>query len=104
MSELANVSFRIDKELKSQADALFSILGINMTTAFNIFLRQAVREKGIPFKISANSFDTTPPKDINSISETELNYELEKGCKNILEGKTKPAQDVFNRIYRKYGL
>ena len=50
----SNVSFRIDSDLKNQADALFAQLGMNMTTAFNIFLRQAVREGCIPFPITLN--------------------------------------------------
>ncbi len=49
-----NVTLRVDEDLKKQADALFSELGLNLTTAFNIFLRQAVREQGIPFMVSKN--------------------------------------------------
>ena len=49
-----NISIRMDADLKSQADALFSELGMNMTTAFNIFVRQALREGRIPFDISLN--------------------------------------------------
>ena len=55
MANISNVSFRIDSELKSQAEALFSQLGMNMTTAFNIFLRQSVREGCIPFDITINT-------------------------------------------------
>lgn len=51
----SNVSFRIDSSLKSRADKLFSELGMNMTTAFNIFLRQSVREGRIPFDITITS-------------------------------------------------
>lgn len=54
----SNVSFRIDSELKTQADRLFSELGMNMTTAFNIFLRQSVREGRIPFTITTNTPNT----------------------------------------------
>ena len=46
-----NISIRMDTELKEQADLLFSELGMNMSTAFNIFIRQALREGGIPFRI-----------------------------------------------------
>ena len=46
-----NISIRMDTELKAQAEALFGELGMNLTTAFNIFVRQAIREGGIPFKI-----------------------------------------------------
>lgn len=51
-NSISNVSFRIDSDLKKNADKLFSELGLNMTTAFNIFLRQSVREGRIPFEIS----------------------------------------------------
>ncbi len=53
--EVSNVSFRIDSELKNQADALFAELGLNMTTAFNIFLRQAVRQRAIPFEVTLDT-------------------------------------------------
>jgi DNA-damage-inducible protein J len=53
-SNTVNLSIRMDKELKEQAESLFSALGMNMTTALNIFLRQAVRQRKIPFEISLN--------------------------------------------------
>ena len=46
-----NVSIRMDTELKAQADELFAELGMNLSTAFNIFVRQSMREGGIPFEI-----------------------------------------------------
>lgn len=46
-----NISIRMDADLKAQADALFSELGMNLSTAFNIFVRQSLREGGIPFAI-----------------------------------------------------
>ncbi|MDD4568629.1 MAG: type II toxin-antitoxin system RelB/DinJ family antitoxin [Tepidanaerobacteraceae bacterium] len=55
MAKTTNLSIRIDKELKEQAEQLFSELGMNMTTAFNIFVRQAVRQGKIPFEISLNT-------------------------------------------------
>ena len=52
MSNVSNVSFRIDSDLKMKADKLFDELGMSMTTAFNIFLRQSVREGCIPFEVT----------------------------------------------------
>ena len=49
-----NISIRMDSSLKTQADALFAELGMNLSTAFNIFVRQALREGRIPFEISLN--------------------------------------------------
>lgn len=43
MSETTNLTIRIDNELKEQAEQLFSELGMNMTTALTVFVRQAVR-------------------------------------------------------------
>lgn len=47
-----NVTLRVDEELKKEAEDLFSDLGLNLTTAFNIFLRQSVREQQIPFQVT----------------------------------------------------
>lgn len=49
---MANLTMRIDDELKKQAEELFNDLGMNMTTAFTIFAKQAVREQRIPFEIA----------------------------------------------------
>lgn len=49
-----NISIRMDAELKSQADELFAELGMNISTAFNIFVRQSLREGGIPFEVLLN--------------------------------------------------
>lgn len=58
----------MDSGLKAQADALFAELGMNISTAFNIFVRQAIRECGIPFQISINQ----PNKEtISAMPESE---------------------------------
>ena len=49
-----NISIRMDSDLKAQADRLFGELGMNLTTAFNIFVRQSLREGRIPFDITLN--------------------------------------------------
>ena len=49
-----NVTIRMDSDLKNQADTLFNELGMSMSTAFNLFAKQAVREQKIPFSISLN--------------------------------------------------
>lgn len=51
---MANMNLRMDDNVKKQAEELFSDLGMNMTTAINIFLKQSVRENRIPFEISRN--------------------------------------------------
>lgn len=63
-----NISIRMDSALKTQADKLFGELGMNLSTAFNIFVRQSLREGRIPFDISLNQ----PNKDtVEAMLEAE---------------------------------
>ncbi len=52
--ETVNMSIRMDKELKKQADTMLADMGLNMTTAMNMFLRQVVRQGKIPFEIATD--------------------------------------------------
>lgn len=49
--ESTNLNIRTDKEVKLAAEKIFEALGLNMTTAVNMFLRQTIRENGIPFEL-----------------------------------------------------
>ena len=53
--ETTNLNIRTDKDIKIAAEKLFNALGLNMTTAVNIFLRQAIRENGIPFEVKIHT-------------------------------------------------
>ena len=46
-----NLNIRTDKEIKEAAEKIYSSLGLNMTTAINMFLRASIRESGIPFDL-----------------------------------------------------
>ncbi len=46
-----NINIRMNREIKNQAQKLFSELGLDMTTAINIFIRQAIRVRGLPFDL-----------------------------------------------------
>ena len=55
ISNSINMSFRVDKDLKEQADELFKNLGMNTSVAINMFLTQSVREQQIPFMATMQS-------------------------------------------------
>lgn len=65
---MANLTMRIDDELKKQAEELFNELGMNMTTAFTVFAKQAVREQRIPFEITR---EVPNQETIEAIKEVE---------------------------------
>jgi len=52
---MTNINVRIDDDVKKEAEALFGKLGFSMSSAINIFFRQAIREQAIPFQIRVNS-------------------------------------------------
>lgn len=50
----STISVRTDSQVKGQAEELFAELGLNLSTAVNLFLRQSIRERRIPFEVTAN--------------------------------------------------
>lgn len=70
MAESTTISIRVDPEIKKQCEALYEELGLNLTTAINIFLRQSLRTGGLPFEVKAFAFKKSlPPK--TEIAEPE---------------------------------
>lgn len=75
MSNTINMSFRVDKNLKTQADELFKSLGMNTSVALNMFLTQSVREQALPF--TPNMVAPEPSNDLKeALKEVE---DIEKG-------------------------
>lgn len=58
-TNMTNLNIRTDKEVKAAAEKIFEALGLNMTTAVNIFLRQSIRENGIPFDLRLDTPNET---------------------------------------------
>lgn len=81
MTKTANVSIRMDKELKDQAEVVFAEMGLSMSTAFNIFVRQTLKQGKIPFEIYADPF----------YSQSNLQV-LHKSIKDADEGKLTPHE------------
>lgn len=49
-----NLTISMDSDLKEKADVLFSELGMNLSTAFNLFVKESLRVGGIPFELTPN--------------------------------------------------
>ena len=57
---VSNINIRVDNNVKKEAQDIFSSMGLDMTTAINIFLRQAIRQRSIPFTISTDPVKKIP--------------------------------------------
>ncbi len=90
ISNAINMSFRVDKKLKEQADDLFKNLGMNTSVALNMFLTQCVREQSIPF---IPSMEIPNARLISAMEEAEA---IESG--KIKAKKYKSFKDVLEDI------
>ena len=77
-----NVTIRMDKELKAQADDLFNALGLNMSTAMGVFCRQAVRLGKIPFELAV---DMPNAETLAAIDDVNNNRNMSKAYDDMDE-------------------
>lgn len=79
---MATVTARVDENVKKEAETLFKKMGINMSTAMNLFLKKCILEQGIPFELKVPNRET-----LKAIQETEdiLSGKIEKKGYNSAE-------------------
>lgn len=97
----SNLYARIEPDVKEQAEKILSALGIPASNAINMFYKQIILQRGLPFDVKLPS---SRPIDMSALSEAELNAELEKGYAAIKTGRTKEASAVFADIRKDYNL
>jgi len=80
MANTTNLNIRIDEKLKRDAEAIFSELGLNMSTALNLFLRYSVRYGGIPFELRIDKPNKTT---IDAIEDVKHNRNMSNSFDTI---------------------
>ncbi len=68
-----NVTFRVDESLKQEAEILYKDLGMSLSTAFNVFLRQSIREQRLPFEVRKNVPNASTISAIKAANQGEMN-------------------------------
>lgn len=100
-TKTANLYARIEPDVKEQAEDILSALGIPASNAINMFYKQIILHRGLPFEVK---MPTARPLSVEELTETELYEEIEKGYADTLEGRTKPAKQAFSDIRKNYGV
>lgn len=95
----ANLYARIEPEVKEQAERILAALGIPASNAINMFYKQIILQRGLPFDVKIPS---SRPVVMAALSETELEAEIEKGYADIKAGRTRDAVSVFADIRKDY--
>ena len=100
MSKTTSIFARVEPEIKEQAEMVLNKLGITMSNAINIFLRQVILQNGLPFavKIADNK-----PLAFEDLTADEFNNEIQKGLNDLRAGRVVSADKVAERINREYG-
>jgi addiction module RelB/DinJ family antitoxin len=101
MARTANVFARVEPEIKEQAESVLDQLGIPMSNAVGMFLRQIVIQRGIPFemKLPANR-----PLSMGELTTEQFDAELLKGMNEIENGQVFSADDVEAEMRRMYSV
>lgn len=97
----ANLYVRIEPDVKEQAESILSALGIPASNAINMFYKQIILNRGIPFEVK---IPTAKSINVAELTEAELNTELEKGYTDMLAGRTKTAKQAAADIRNDYGI
>jgi len=101
MSKSTNLYIRVEPDLKKSAEAILSQLGIPISNAVVMFLKQIIIKRGIPFDVTLPAM---PPPDISLLNEDELHAELEKGYTDIEKGNVLSAKETFMSLRNELDL
>lgn len=100
ISKTANVYTRVDPDTKEQAETILNYLGIPMSNAIGMFLRQVVIQRGMPFEMKLPS---KKPVAIDDMTKKQIDAELQLGMDDIAAGRVISADEVEAEIRRMYG-
>ncbi len=101
MAKTSNIFARVEPDIKEQAEAVLEQLGIPMSNAISIFLRQIVLQRGIPFDMKLPQHSVS---DMNTLSKQEFDAEIEKGIADLNAGKVISAKTVAENMHKEYGV
>lgn len=101
MAKTANLYARIEPDVKEQAEAILSALGIPASNAINMFYKQIILQRGLPFEVKMPAARLA---NVSVLSDDKVDTELEKGYADMKEGRTKSVKSAFADIRKDYGL
>jgi DNA-damage-inducible protein J len=101
MAKTANLYARIEPDVKEQAERILTALGIPASNAINMFYKQIILQRGLPFEVK---MPAVRPLDASVLTDAQMDAELEKGYADMQAGRTKPVKSAFADIRKDYGL
>ena len=100
MAKSANLYARIEPEVKEQAEAILSALGIPASNAITMFYKQIILQRGLPFDVKLPEH----PLDVSRMTAEQMDTELEKGYAQMKAGQVIPAKQAFDELRGELGV
>ena len=101
MARTSNVFARVEPDIKEQAEAILAELGIPMSNAVGMFLRQIVMQRGIPFEMK---LPATTPLAYGNLTKEQFIAEIGKGMADIENGNVVSADEAESYMRQKFSL
>ena len=101
MARTSNIFARVEPKIKEQAELVLEQLGIPMSNAIGLFLRQVVLQRGIPFELK---LPQSKPLSVGTLTEEQFNAEIEKGLADLTAGRVVSAENVAERMRLDYRI
>ena len=101
MVKTANLYARIEPELKNEAEAILGGLGVPVSNAINMFYRQIVLHRGLPFAVQ---FPEKRLLNAATLTDAELDAEVARGFDDIAAGRKRPFKEVASGLAREFAL
>ena len=101
MSKTSSVFARVEPDIKEQAEQVLNELGIPMSNAIGLFLKQVVLQRGIPFEMK---LPAKKPIALGALSDAQLNEELNRGIADFGNGNYTTSEDLSDKFRKAYGI
>lgn len=101
MAKSANLYARIEPDVKEKAEDILAALGIPASNAINMFYKQIILQRGLPFAVKLPEMQ---PVDMSKLTAEQLDAEIEKGYADMQSGKVEDAEQAFVDLRAEYQL
>lgn len=101
MARTSNVFARVEPEIKEQAEQVLERLGIPMSNAVSMFLRQVVLQRGIPFEMK---LPKTELPNYGSLTREQFDAEMDKGMADVKAGRVYSADIIEAEMRKDFGV
>ncbi len=100
MARTSNIYVRVEPDIKQEAESVLKELGIPMSNAVTMFLRQVILQNGIPFDVK---LPNKKPIDFASLTKEEFNEAISEGIRDFENGNLYTAKQIkeeMTKVFR----